>query len=286
MRERTPSAPTTKRAWSWPVVPSSVRRATPVTRPLASVSVPVTDDAGAAPARPPRRRPEQDRVEHVAAGREQVVDPARSLTALDELRRPGVEGDRADRRGAAGDDRVEQAPAGELHDAAAGDGVGREGVARELGPVDDHDVEALAGEQHRGRGAAARAPTITTSCRSVELWRCGAKPCRHHPGPATFTLGEALKSAWRAVPSVTAPGPGRRSPHIAASALHPRCRCFRRTLPPMRDGSEIRFLQFGDGRVASGWPVHVIRQDDDRVRRLVDEHLGGEIEDWLRTKAV
>ena len=32
--------------------------------------------------------------------------------------------------------------------------------------------------------------------------------------------------------------------------------------------------------------AHVIRQDDDRVRRLVDEHLGGEIEDWLRTEAV
>jgi hypothetical protein len=31
--------------------------------------------------------------------------------------------------------------------------------------------------------------------------------------------------------------------------------------------------------------AHVIRADDDRVRSIVDETLGGSAEDWLRTKA-
>jgi site-specific recombinase XerD len=32
--------------------------------------------------------------------------------------------------------------------------------------------------------------------------------------------------------------------------------------------------------------AHVIRADDDRVRNIVDDTLGGSAEDWLRTKAV
>jgi site-specific recombinase XerD len=32
--------------------------------------------------------------------------------------------------------------------------------------------------------------------------------------------------------------------------------------------------------------AHVIRSDEDKVRKLVDETLGGSAEDWLRTKAV
>ena len=54
-----------------------------------------------------------------------------------------------------GDDVVEQAPAGELHDAAAGDGVGRQRVARERGAIDDDDVDALLRQQHRRRRAGA-----------------------------------------------------------------------------------------------------------------------------------
>jgi integrase len=32
--------------------------------------------------------------------------------------------------------------------------------------------------------------------------------------------------------------------------------------------------------------AHVIRQDEDRVRAVVDEALGGTAADWLRTQAV
>ena len=32
--------------------------------------------------------------------------------------------------------------------------------------------------------------------------------------------------------------------------------------------------------------AHVIRTDEDRVRNVVDDSLGGSAEDWLRTKAV
>ncbi len=32
--------------------------------------------------------------------------------------------------------------------------------------------------------------------------------------------------------------------------------------------------------------AHVIRKDEDRVRTIVDDTLGGSAEDWLRTKAV
>jgi hypothetical protein len=38
--------------------------------------------------------------------------------------------------------------------------------------------------------------------------------------------------------------------------------------------------------VAVGWRTyaHVVRQDDERVRTIVDETLGGDAEDWLRTE--
>jgi hypothetical protein len=32
--------------------------------------------------------------------------------------------------------------------------------------------------------------------------------------------------------------------------------------------------------------AHVIRQDEDRVRVIVGEALGGDAEDWLRTEVV
>jgi hypothetical protein len=32
--------------------------------------------------------------------------------------------------------------------------------------------------------------------------------------------------------------------------------------------------------------AHVIRQDDERVRAIVDVTLGGDAEDWLRTEVV
>ena len=41
-----------------------------------------------------------------------------------------------------------------LHDATAGDGVRRQGVAREVGAVDEENVDALPSQQHGGSGAA------------------------------------------------------------------------------------------------------------------------------------
>ena len=89
----------------------------------------------------------------MTAGGEQVVDPGAVLDLLGERAALEAEREGADRRSAAGDDLVEEAPAVELHDATPGEGMGREGVARQLGAVDDDDVESLAGEQHRRRGA-------------------------------------------------------------------------------------------------------------------------------------
>ena len=99
---------------------------------------------------------------------------------------------RADRRCAAGEDVVEQAPAVELHDAATGEGVGRQGVAGQVGSVDEGDVEALAGEQHRGRRAGAlgrrrRRRRASRGDRSV--------PWRHHP---PSRRSSHLERRWRA----------------------------------------------------------------------------------------
>ena len=67
----------------------------------------------------------------------------------------GAVGERraTDRRGAGVDDTVEETPAVELEDAAAHQGVGREGVGAVAGAVDDEDAQPVAGEEHGGGGA-------------------------------------------------------------------------------------------------------------------------------------
>ena len=59
----------------------------------------------------------------------------------------------AHRRGTGGDDVVEQAPAVELHDTGAHQGVGGQGVGPVAAAVDDEDVETGAGEEQGGGGA-------------------------------------------------------------------------------------------------------------------------------------
>ena len=60
---------------------------------------------------------QQDRVEHVTAGCEQVVDPGAVLDLLGERAALEAEREGVDRRSATGDDLVEESPAVELHDA-------------------------------------------------------------------------------------------------------------------------------------------------------------------------
>jgi hypothetical protein len=65
-----------------------------------------------------------------------------------------VEAHLADRGGTAGEHLVEQAPAVQLDHPAAGQRMGREGVARQQGSVDHDDVVAHPSQQ-QGQGTAA-----------------------------------------------------------------------------------------------------------------------------------
>ena len=69
----------------------------------------------------------------------------------------GAEVDRVgvDRRAPGRRDQVEQPPPAQRRHARRVDDVGRERVAREGRPVDDQDLVALAGQQHRGRRPGA-----------------------------------------------------------------------------------------------------------------------------------
>jgi hypothetical protein len=120
-----------------------------------------------------------------------------------------VEGDVAKGRSARGQHPVEQAPAPELHHAAAGDGVGREGVRRKRGAVDEHDVVASAGEQQGSRGPGAAGADHDDV---VPLGRVGGGAHRqvscpageahqrlpHDDDPApVLALGACVESTWR-----------------------------------------------------------------------------------------
>ena len=96
---------------------------------------------------------DEDRVEHGAPRRVERVDAVRGFDRDGDLVVGVVEGGAPDGRGAGVDDAVEQPPAVELEDAAAHQGVGREGVGAVAAAVDDEDGQAGAGEQHGGGGA-------------------------------------------------------------------------------------------------------------------------------------
>ena len=104
-----------------------------------------------------RRRVHQQLVEHGAA---RAVGHRSGLGArrARERERPEVERVRVDRGAPGRDQSVEQAPSlHRLHRRGVED-VGRDRVARELRPVDDEHLVALAGQQHRGRRAGAARP--------------------------------------------------------------------------------------------------------------------------------
>ena len=98
----------------------------------------------------------EDPVELVPARGEHVIDTGLVLHHVS--RGAGtavvpVEVDGADGRCAAGDDRVEETPAGQLDDASSHQGVRGRGVARQRGALEQEDVVAGARQQHRRRGA-------------------------------------------------------------------------------------------------------------------------------------
>jgi hypothetical protein len=79
----------------------------------------------------PLRGGREDRVQHVAPGRHDEVDPGLVLDRAGHRPAAGIEGDLPDGRSATGQDRGEQPPAAELDNAAAGDRMGRDRVAGE-----------------------------------------------------------------------------------------------------------------------------------------------------------
>ena len=95
----------------------------------------------------------EDRVEHVAARRHEVID---AVTVLDGPRHRdarNVERHVADLGCTALDNVVEQTPTMELDHAGTGDGMGGERVAGELGTVDHQHVVAGGSQEHRRRCA-------------------------------------------------------------------------------------------------------------------------------------
>jgi hypothetical protein len=136
-------------------------------------------DAGAHLGAGAFRGGDQDGVQHVAARRHDQVDswllldhPAHGLAT-------GMEGDLPDGRGAAVQDLVEQAPAAELDDAAAGDRVGRHRVARERRLVNHRHVVSEAGQQHGGGRSgdpcADDDHVVTASVRGLHGWLAPVK---------------------------------------------------------------------------------------------------------------
>ena len=81
--------------------------------------------------------------------------PARSLIRRTVCSSPVPEQHLADRGRTGACTAVEQSPAGQLDDAASGDAVGRDRVAREGRPVQQQHVVPGSGQQHRGRRPGA-----------------------------------------------------------------------------------------------------------------------------------
>ena len=96
---------------------------------------------------------DEDRVEHGTAGGVEGIHTVGGLDGDGYLVVGVGECGPAHGRGAGGDDGVEQAPAVDLHDTGAHEGVGGQGVGAVAAAVDDEDVEAGAGEEHGGGGA-------------------------------------------------------------------------------------------------------------------------------------
>ena len=98
-------------------------------------------------------RVKEDLVEDEPAGRDEEVDACLRPHRLVEGLALDMEREVAHCRRVRREDIVEQAPAPQLHDAAARNRVGGERVAREARAIDQHDVMALEREQPRRGGA-------------------------------------------------------------------------------------------------------------------------------------
>ena len=127
------------------------------------------------------------RVEDVRRGATSRSTPARSLTGRTVSPSAEVEGDLADRRGAAREHGVEQAPAGELDDAAAGERVGRQGVAGQVAAVDARRRRAP------GRPAAGRSRRRRTGRRRRRR-RAGGSRAR--PSVVLLLADGGVPSLW------------------------------------------------------------------------------------------
>ena len=125
--------------------------------------------------------------------------PARCLTPARDLVTSRAEGDLADRWGTGGEHVVEQPPTGELHHSATGDAMGGQGVAGQLGPVDQRDVVPPSREQVRGRGAGATGADDD----HVVVADFRVLVHGHHRGrPTSVVLGDAVEETWR--PAISA----------------------------------------------------------------------------------
>jgi hypothetical protein len=146
-------------------------------------------------------RGQHDGVELVASQCDQEVDAGAVLDRPPHRGAVGeMEGDRADRRRSAVHHRVEQPPAGQLDHAAAGDRVGRQRVAREVRPVDDEDLVALASQQHRRRRPGTASAHDDHRPGLHLRFRHGLNTAE----PPGSELGDRLESSW-----IRRPGSGR-----------------------------------------------------------------------------
>ena len=121
-------------------------------------------------------------------GASSMSTPARSLIVRTVSIAVEAERDLPRRRRAAREYRIEQPPTRQLHDAAAGDAMRRQRVARLHGPVDERDVVARPGQQQRGRCARAASSDdhdVVLGCSH------GRKLCAGRPG-RTWRSGGGL----------------------------------------------------------------------------------------------
>ena len=191
--ERSPSAPTTSRA-SWRTGSATAVAALDADHPTGAVA----DDARDARAVVERRAGraggvDEDRIEHRAAGRVEGVDTVGRLDRDPHLLVGERERRRAHRRSAGGDDVVEHAPAVELHDPQAHQGVGRQRVGPVSAAVDDEHVETGAGEEHRGGGAGGAGAddddVVAWSERGVLMTRpCGSAKVQLRRWPSRLAM--------------------------------------------------------------------------------------------------
>jgi hypothetical protein len=93
----------------------------------------------------------EQRVEYVAARREQHVDPGAVLDSPDGEHSVEAERGLPRRWRAAREYPIEQPPTRQLHDPTARDAMRRQRVARLHGLVDESDIVARPGQQQRGR---------------------------------------------------------------------------------------------------------------------------------------